>query len=83
MGTNWLGRDCPENGRPEEEIMPNLVSQLLRDYQRNLIVRRLRAAKAKSPAAKPTVQTKLEWPPAPTPKVHKPVSDHHLRTSHF
>jgi hypothetical protein len=83
MGTKWLSRDCPENGRPEEETMPNLVTELLRDYQRNLIARRLRAAKAKSPAAERTAQTRLKWPPVPDTKPHKPAPDHDLRNSHF
>jgi len=88
MRCRWIcetispGWDCRENGRLEE-IMPNLVTELLREYQRNLMARRLRAAKSKLPAAKPTMRTKSKWPPVPEMKPHKPVPDHHLRSSHF
>ena len=63
--------------------MPNLVTELLRDYQRNLMARRLRAAKSKLPAPKLTMRSKLKRPPVPETKPHKPAPDHHLRSSHF
>jgi hypothetical protein len=63
--------------------MPNLVTELLRDYQRNLLTRRRAAKAANSPATKLAVRNKLKWPPIVETGPHKPAPDHHLRRSHF
>ena len=62
--------------------MPNLVTQLIREYRRTLMARHLVEKAAKSPA-KRMVQTKLKGPPAPEKRPHKPAPDHHLRSSHL
>jgi len=63
--------------------MPNLVTELLREYQRNLLARRRAEKAANSPALQPAVRRKFKWPPVVETKPHKPASDHHLRSSHF
>jgi len=72
-----------EGGKIGGGAMPNLVTQLVREYRRTLMARHLAEKAAKSPAAKRTMQTKLKWPPAPEKKPHKPAPDYHLRSSHL
>jgi hypothetical protein len=63
--------------------MPNLVSELIREYKKSLLARRRAKTTGSSPAPTPATAPKPKqllprWPEA---KPHRPRSDYRLRES--
>jgi hypothetical protein len=64
----------------EEPLMPNLVTELIREYKKSLLARR-RAGSLPAPTQAVAPKKLLaRWPAA---KPHRPQPDHRLRESHL